>query len=374
MPESRFLVADGISKAFNGTQALDGATVGVDEGRFLALLGPSGCGKTTLLRVVAGLETPDTGTVRIGGELLTGPGVHVPAERRRVGMVFQDAALFPHLSVARNVAYGLSRAEVAAGRVTETLEMVALAHLAQRHPHELSGGQAQRVALASALAPRPRVLLFDEPFTGLDTELRLRVRTEMHALLRQVGTTSVFVTHDQEEAFVLGDRVAVVHEGRVRQEGTPAEVYAAPADPWVAGFVGEANLVPGHAEAGVATTLLGAVPVGRHATGEVTVLVRPEHLHVAPIETADASAGLEALVTDVAFYGHDSAYTLHAVGRVLQARAPSAPRFAAGERVRLRFAGPTTTAWPSATPETPETPETHRRSGRDEDRVTAVNK
>ena len=372
MPESRFLVADGISKAYNGTQALDGAAVSVEDGRCLALLGPSGCGKTTLLRVVAGLETPDAGTVRIGGELLTGPGVHVPAERRRVGMVFQDAALFPHLSVARNVAYGLSRSEVAAGRVVETLEMVDLAHLAQRRPHELSGGQAQRVALARALAPRPRVLLFDEPFTGLDTKLRLRVRTEIHALLRQVGITSVFVTHDQEEAFVLGDRVAVLREGRVRQEGTPAEVYAAPADPWVAGFVGEANLVPGHADDGVATTLLGAVPVGRHVAGEVTVLLRPEHLRVAPLEPADASAGLEAVVTDVAFYGHDSAYTLHAGGRVMQARAPSAPQFVPGERVRLGFAGPTTTAWPSVSVQPSQAPS--ERPERDENQVPAANR
>ena len=338
MSNSRFLVADGVTKRFDGTLALDDAAISVAEGESLALLGPSGCGKTTLLRVVAGLETPDHGTVSVGREVLTGFCHHVPAEHRRVGMVFQDAALFPHLSVARNVAYGLTRAEVAAGRVLETLEMVDLAHLAERRPHELSGGQAQRVALARALAPRPRILLFDEPFTGLDTALRVRVRTEIHALLREVGMTSVFVTHDQEEAFVLGDRVAVMREGRVRQEGTPADVYAAPADPWVARFVGEANLLPGRTTDRVASTAVGRVPVTGSASGDVTVLVRPEHLDLTP--------GTDGTVTDVAFYGHDSSYTVRVGEQVLLVRGAAAPRFRIGDEVAVRFGGPATTAYP----------------------------
>lgn len=335
---SSFLVADGVSKRFGGTAALLEAGVDVAEGECLALLGPSGCGKTTLLRVLAGLETPDAGTVTVDGELLTGPGRHVAPERRRVGMVFQDAALFPHLSVARNVAYGLTRAEVSAGRVEETLAMVDLAHLADRRPHELSGGQAQRVALARALAPRPRVLLFDEPFTGLDTALRLRVRTEIAGLLRRVGTTSVFVTHDQEEAFVLGDRVAVMREGRVRQVGTPAEVYTSPADPWVARFVGEANLLPGAGTAGLARTAVGAVPVTGARDGDVTVLVRPEHLELSP--------GTAGTVTEVAFYGHDCSYTVRAAGHDLLVRAAAAPRFRVGDGVDVRFAGSVATAYP----------------------------
>jgi iron(III) transport system ATP-binding protein len=346
MPNSpapgRFLVAADVSKRFDGTVALDGAGIEVGEGESLALLGPSGCGKTTLLRVVAGLERPDTGTVSVGHEVLTGFCHHVPAERRRVGMVFQDAALFPHLTVARNVAYGLSRTEVAAGRVQETLEMVDLAHLAGRRPHELSGGQAQRVALARALAPRPRILLFDEPFTGLDTALRVRVRGEIAQLLHEVGMTSVFVTHDQEEAFVLGDRVAVMKDGRVRQEGTPAEVYAAPADPWVARFVGEANLLPGELEAGgaapaVAATPIGRVPVTSGPADRLTVLVRPEHL--------DLSPGTAGTVTEVAFYGHDSSYTVRVGDRRLLVRGPAGPRFRVGDQVDVRFAGPSATAY-----------------------------
>ncbi|WP_380166047.1 ABC transporter ATP-binding protein [Jannaschia sp. R86511] len=341
MSDSRFLVAEGVRKTFDGTTALDDAGVQVAEGTSLALLGPSGCGKTTLLRVIAGLETPDHGTVSVGREVLTGFCHHVPAERRRVGMVFQDAALFPHLSVARNVAYGLSRQEVAAGRVQEALEMVDLAHLAQRRPHELSGGQGQRVALARALAPRPRILLFDEPFTGLDTALRVKVRTEIHALLRQVGMTSVFVTHDQEEAFVLGDRVAVMRDGRVRQEGTPAEVYARPADPWVARFVGEANLLPGRSDHRVASTVLGRVPLGADGPdGDVTVLVRPEHLDLAP--------GAGGTVTDVAFYGHDSSYTVRVGDQALLVRAAAAPRFRIGDEVDVRFGGPAATAYASS--------------------------
>jgi iron(III) transport system ATP-binding protein len=342
MPNSRFLVAEGVTKRFDGTLALDGAAISVAEGESLALLGPSGCGKTTLLRVIAGLETPDAGTVSVGREVLTGFCHHVPAERRRVGMVFQDAALFPHLSVARNVAYGLTRGEVAAGRVQETLEMVDLAHLADRRPHELSGGQAQRVALARALAPRPRILLFDEPFTGLDTELRVRVRTDIHALLREVGMTSVFVTHDQEEAFVLGDTVAVMRDGRVRQVGTPAEVYASPSDPWVARFVGEANLLSGvvdrHRE-GVASTALGSLPVSGDAAGDVTVLVRPEHLDLAP--------GATGTVTDVAFYGHDSSYTVRVGAQVILVRRAAAPQFRVGDQVDLRFGGPPATTYPA---------------------------
>ncbi len=338
MSNSPFLVAQGVTKQFDGTMALEHAGISVAEGDSLALLGPSGCGKTTLLRIVAGLENPDQGTVSVGREVLTGPCHHVPAERRRVGMVFQDAALFPHLTVARNVAYGLTRAEIRAGRVQETLEMVDLGHLAERRPHELSGGQAQRVALARALAPRPRILLFDEPFTGLDTALRVRVRTEIHALLRQVGMTSVFVTHDQEEAFVLGDRVAVMREGQVRQEGTPAEVYAAPADPWVARFVGEANLLPGSSEDLLASTVLGRVPVTGGPRGAVTVLVRPEHL--------DLVRGGGATVTDVAFYGHDSSYTVRLGEQVLLVRGASVPRFRVGDDVAVRFDGPATTAYP----------------------------
>ncbi|WP_336922949.1 ABC transporter ATP-binding protein [Aquipuribacter sp. SD81] len=340
-PTGRFLVADGVSRRFGRTVALDGAHVGLGEGESLALLGPSGCGKTTLLRVLAGLEVPDAGTVTVAGQVLTGPGRHVPAERRRVGMVFQDAALFPHLTVARNVAYGLSRHEVAAGRVEETLDLVDLRHLAGRRPHELSGGQAQRVALARALAPRPRVLLFDEAFTGLDSGLRVRVRGEIAQLLREVGMTSVFVTHDQEEAFVLGDRVAVMRDGAVRQVGTPADVYSSPVDSWVARFVGEANLLPAAVAGAVAETPLGRIPVRAAESlgrGPRDVLVRPEHLDLRPGEDGE--------VTDVAFYGHDCSYVVRLPALEVRVRAAAGPRFAVGDRVAVRFVGPAAAHYP----------------------------
>ena len=207
----------GVHKSFGTTAVLRDVDLDVPSGSVVALLGPSGCGKTTLLRIIAGLEAPDAGEVRVGGRLLTGPATSVPPEHRRVGMVFQDWGLFPHLTVAQNVGYGLPRGERRGARVDEALELVGLVGLGHRSPTTLSGGQQQRVALARALAPRPSVLLLDEPFSNLDAALRVQVRGEVHRLLRELGVTTVFVTHDQEEAFVLGDEVAVMSEGRVVQ-------------------------------------------------------------------------------------------------------------------------------------------------------------
>ncbi|MCB1753802.1 MAG: ABC transporter ATP-binding protein, partial [Gammaproteobacteria bacterium] len=197
------------------------------------------------------------------------------------GMVFQDGALFPHLSVADNVAYGLPRAQRQSSRVSELLEMVGLAGYEPRLPGTLSGGQQQRVALARALAPHPAVLLLDEPFSSLDTGLRVQVRAEVHRLLREIGVTTIFVTHDQEEAFLLGERVAVLRDGTLEQVGTPIELYDRPASAWVAGFVGEANLVGAEARGTSATTPCGEVPLRVPATGSVEVLLRPEHLRLA---------------------------------------------------------------------------------------------
>jgi len=327
-----------VTKRFGDTLALDDVSLQVREGERVALLGPSGCGKTTLLRVLAGLESPDRGRVAIDGETLVGDGVSIPAERRRVGMVFQDWALFPHLTVAKNVAYGLTRDEVAAGRVTESLAMVGLENLADRHPHELSGGQAQRVALARSLAPRPRVLLFDEPFSNLDTELRARVRADVADLMRAVGMTSIFVTHDQEESFVLGDRVAVMREGAIAQVGTPAELYETPASPWVARFVGDANLVDGTGLGADVETAIGTIPTATPIQGECQVLVRPEHLRLA--------GGDDATIEDVEFYGHDTSYSVSLGGRRLLVRELTTPRFAVGDRVSLRHDGPDAVAFP----------------------------
>jgi iron(III) transport system ATP-binding protein len=338
-----------LTKCFDGTPVLREISLRVDAGSVVALLGPSGCGKTTLLRTIAGLEVPDAGTVAVGGRVLTGPDGFVPPERRHVGMVFQDWALFPHLSVAANVAYGLPRSERRSGRVEEALALVGLAGLADRSPGTLSGGQQQRVALARALAPRPAVLLLDEPFSNLDTALRVDVRTEVHRLLADLGVTTVFVTHDQEEAFVLGDEVAVMRDGVIEQQASPAALYARPATRWVAAFVGDANVVPGSVAAGAADTALGPVPLhdtGGPAGAPVDVLIRPEAVGLVP--GGSAEVGL------VEFYGHDTVYEVRlASGQVVRARMAAAPRFASGDHVDVRYVGDATTGWPSPEPVSP---------------------
>ncbi len=341
-----FVHVSGVTKHFGTTQALAGCSLDIDEGDTLVLLGPSGCGKTTALRLIAGLESPDAGTITVDGETLSTPHRVVAPQRRRIGMVFQDAALFGHLTVAANVAYGLTRAEIRDGRVAEALDMVDLGPLAQRRPHELSGGQAQRVALARALAPRPRILLFDEPFTGLDTTLRLRVRAEILELLKRLGMTSVFVTHDQEEAFVVGDRIAVMRDGVIRQTGTPAEVYARPSDAWVATFVGEANLLPltpaltdaGTTASRQVETLIGAVPVDA-GRGD-RVVVRPEHVRLSP--------GGRAVIAHVDFYGHDCSYTVQLDDQRVRVRMSGAPLARVGDAVRLDYDGPASVLVPHA--------------------------
>ena len=328
-----------LSKSFGLAPVLRQVSLRVEPGKVLALLGPSGCGKTTLLRAIAGLEVPDSGDVLVAERLLNSPGTSVPPERRQVGMVFQDWALFPHLDVAGNVGYGLPRGQRRSARVEEALALVGLAGLGSRAPGTLSGGQQQRVALARALAPRPSVLLLDEPFSNLDTALRVDVRAEVHRLLASLGITTVFVTHDQEEAFVLGDEVAVMRDGVVEQRATPAAIYARPASPWVAGFVGDANLVRGEAVGEVAHTPVGVVPLATAATGDVQVLVRPEALVVVP---GDAGA-----VDIVEFYGHDSIYEVSLdAGPRLRARVAASPSLARGQRVGVAYAGPPTSAWP----------------------------
>jgi len=240
------LLLDRVSKRFRAADppAVDGLSLRVTEGEILALLGPSGCGKTTTLRLIAGLESPDAGTITLRGQIVAGPGRAVPPEERGVGIVFQDYALFPHLTVADNVAFGLPRA-ARRSRVEAVLELVGLGGFGPRYPHELSGGQQQRVALARALAPAPALLLLDEPFSNLDADLRAQMRDEVERILRTSGTTAVFVTHDQEEAFTLADRVGVLLAGRIEQLAPPQELYHRPATRFVAAFVGAADFLPG---------------------------------------------------------------------------------------------------------------------------------
>jgi iron(III) transport system ATP-binding protein len=342
MPQSAAtgeLVVEGLCKAFGAAQVLDHAGLRAPAGKVVALLGPSGCGKTTLLRCIAGLERPDAGQVRLDGRDLSARDAFVAPERRRIGMVFQDGALFPHLTVAGNVGYGLSRSERRGPRVEEALALVDLAGFGDRLPASLSGGQAQRVALARALVTRPSVLLLDEPFSNLDTSLRVQIRAEVQRLLADLGVTAVFVTHDQEEAFVVGDEVAVMLSGRVVQQATPAELYRAPASRAVAGFLGDANLLPGVATAGLADTAIGRVPLRDGLGGDVDVLLRPEQLRV--------SAGAAATIDSVQYFGHDAVYlTRLAGGTALRVRVLDVPEFRPGDTVDLRYVGGATVGYP----------------------------
>jgi len=334
------IALEDVSVSYDGPEVLDRVTLSIEPGTHVALLGPSGCGKTTLLRAIAGLEPLSAGSITLGTRVVSAPGTHVAPEKRNVGMVFQDWALFPHMSVARNVGYGLPRAERDGPRVLHVLDMVGLGGLGDRQPHTLSGGQQQRVALARALATEPSVLLLDEPFSNLDTTLRVEVRTEVHRLLSELDITAVFVTHDQDEAFILGNKVAVMADGAIRQHGSPSELYSSPVDPWVARFVGEANLVEGIATGNTARTALGDIPLVATQTGAVQVLLRPEDLVI--------DVGDDATVELIEYYGHDTTYELSlADGSSIRARLTSAPRYERSQRVAVRFVGEPTAAWPA---------------------------
>jgi iron(III) transport system ATP-binding protein len=321
----------GVTKAFGPTRAVDGFNLEVARGQVMALLGPSGCGKTTALRIIAGLETPDQGTVEIGGRPVAGPGVNVPPEKRRVAMVFQDFALFPHLNVGANVAFGLPKG-AKRERVAELLSLVRLEGLEQRMPHELSGGQQQRVALARALASEPDLILMDEPFSNLDPSIREEVRGEVRQLLRAVGITAVIVTHDQEEALSLAGEVAVMIDGVVMQTGTPSEVYGNPANRVVGEFVGAANVLPGSATGSQVECVLGRFAAPGSA-GPVDVMFRAEAL-------AMAEDGVPAEVVDIDYYGHDQMITVRLQsGETLRLRLLATPGIEIGKHVGVAAKG-----------------------------------
>lgn len=347
VPPVPLLSVQDVSKSFEGTTVIADCSLEVGWGEMVSLLGPSGCGKTTLLRIIAGLERADQGTIHIAGTQVAGNGIWVRPEDRNVGMVFQDWALFPHLDVARNVGYGVPRAKRAA-EVAKTLELVNLPGMQYRMPETLSGGQQQRVALARALAPKPTALLLDEPFSNLDSALRREVRTEVRQLLQSTGMTAVFVTHDREEALVLGDRVAVMDAGRIVQIGSPAEVYQKPANPWAASFIGDVSMYPADADGTVAHADFGSIPLLEACHGPVEVAVRPEDVEL----RSDDSGTATHTVEDFEFQGADSMVTVaNPAGIRLLARVSGTQSFALGDRVSPVYLGSSAAAFPRSVPD-----------------------
>jgi iron(III) transport system ATP-binding protein len=328
----------GVSKAYGSVPVLRGVDLDVETGAFAAILGVSGCGKSTLLRLLAGFDAVDAGEIAIGDVVVDDGVRHVPPNRRRVGFVPQEGALFPHLDVRANIAFGLSRGERGGPRVGELVELVGIAGLEDRRPHELSGGQQQRVALARALATKPDVVLLDEPFSALDPELRASMRADVRNTLKQLGTTALLVTHDQDEALSCADVVAVLRDGAISQTGSPRELYLTPSDVEIARFLGEANVLPATLAAEHAETQLGALAlrVARPAGGlcEGVVILRPEDLRIA---AANGCGPPNAIVTAVEYYGHDARVELvcdHPGGRMaLIARTAGAEAPQVGERV-----------------------------------------
>jgi len=333
----------GLIKHFDATRAVDRLDLSINHGQILVLLGPSGCGKTTVLRLIAGFEVPDTGTIEIGGRLVSGPGTHISPEQRRVGIVFQDYALFSHLTVAKNIAYGVPRGQGRRDRVREIMSLVGLGGLESRMPHELSGGQQQRVALARALAPQPEVILLDEPFSNLDADLRVQVREEVRDILKRTETTAIFVTHDQEEGFSLADRLAVVNAGRLEQVDEPEVLYSSPATRFVADFVGHADFLVGHVGNGLVHTDLGIFSCQQELPegGKVEIMVRPDNLSL----TTDPEG--EAIVVEKRFLGSFNQYALRfPSGAQLHAHTPSSALYPESTRLRVELRTPSVVIFP----------------------------
>jgi iron(III) transport system ATP-binding protein len=329
-----------LSKRFHrvGTPTVNDVNFSLEAGKIVALLGPSGCGKTTTLRLIAGFEQPDAGEITLENRMLFGPGIDLPPEARGIGFVFQDYALFPHLSVLENVIFGLhhlpknERLE----RAREVLALVGLLVFQDRAPHQLSGGQQQRVALARALAPRPKLILLDEPFSSLDAQLRASTRLEVRRILEQIGATALLVTHDQEEAMAFADRLIVMRDGRIEQQGSPERVYAQPRTAFVANFLGRTNLIPGRAKGLTCKTIFGEITLETPANGPIMLSIRPEDLSF----VESGANTLQATVIAREFKGHDITYALDSDGLQLIVQTDHTCALNVGDLTHIKLEGP----------------------------------
>ena len=339
------LKVDHLFKKYGKAQAVEDVSFVLNEGSIMALVGPSGCGKTTTLRLIAGFEIPENGTIELQGKVVASKLEFVTPDKRHVGMVFQDYALFPHLTVFENIAFGLksknsngkvSKSDFINTVVQQAISLVGLDGFSDRMPHQLSGGEQQRVAIARALAPKPSVLLLDEPFSNLDANLRNRLRKDVKSILKEVGCSTIFVTHDQEEAFLIADQIGMMLEGKVVQVGTPHEVYSNPSNSKIAKLLGEANLIEGFCSNGRVDTFIGQHVTDSELQGPVHVLVRPEALML-----KHASAGRQAaVIVDKEYYGHYEVLTVKFDNETsLLVRSGPNGHFAIGDNVSVTMSG-----------------------------------
>jgi len=345
MSEPHLLKLHNIACAYGDQPVVQAVRFHLNAGEIGCLLGPSGCGKTTVLRAIAGFEAVQSGTIELGGQLLSRPGFSLAPEKRQIGMVFQDYALFPHLTVEGNIGFGIRKHPERAQIVAELLELVGLSHEAKRHPQELSGGQQQRVALARALAPKPKLLLLDEPFSNLDAELRRRLAGEVRDILKARATAALLVTHDQDEAFAVSDQIGLIYQGHLEQWGTPQQLWQQPKTPFAARFIGQGYFIPATASGGKqAHSELGTVTTAQDwpAGSSLNLLLRPDSLQLAP------NSPLQARLLSKTFQGAGTLCRLQlTAGSILEALLPGCVEVAIGSSMGIALKQQTLLAFPA---------------------------